>query len=129
VAVVTRRVYISLAFTTILVGLLVHLHGLGLGAIAKDVVGDALYAAMIVWWIGAIAPRWSLALRAASAFVLCAIIETSQLFHTPMIDAVRATRLGHLVLGSGFDARDLVAYAVGVAAAALIDFQLNRKRS
>jgi hypothetical protein len=29
--------------------------------------------------------------------------------------------LGHLVLGSGFDARDLLAYALGVAAAALLE--------
>lgn len=105
------------------------MHGLGFGAIAKDVVGDALYAAMMVWWIGAVAPRWSLVVRAASAFVLCTIIETSQLLHAPMIDAVRATRLGHLVLGSGFDSRDLVAYAVGVAAAGLLELLMRRSRS
>jgi hypothetical protein len=28
---------------------------------------------------------------------------------------------GHLVLGSGFDARDLLAYALGVAGAALLE--------
>ncbi len=34
----------------------------------------------------------------------------------PTLDAWRATTLGHLVLGSGFDPRDLVAYALGVFA-------------
>jgi hypothetical protein len=29
--------------------------------------------------------------------------------------------MGHLVLGSGFDPRDLVAYALGVAGAALLE--------
>jgi hypothetical protein len=35
----------------------------------------------------------------------------------PWLDAVRATRLGHLVLGSDFDGRDLLAYAIGVLGA------------
>jgi hypothetical protein len=34
---------------------------------------------------------------------------------------VRATQVGHLVLGSGFEARDFAAYAVGVALAAVIE--------
>ncbi len=58
---------------------------------------------------------------AALAYALCVVVEVSQLYHAPWIDAVRATRLGHLVLGSGFDARDLLAYAVGVAFALLAE--------
>ena len=34
----------------------------------------------------------------------------SQLYHTPTLDAIRATQAGQLVLGSGFDPRDLAAY-------------------
>ncbi|MGZ8492750.1 MAG: DUF2809 domain-containing protein [Gemmatirosa sp.] len=34
--------------------------------------------------------------------------------------ALRGTRLGHLVLGTDFDARDLLAYAAGVACAAAL---------
>jgi hypothetical protein len=56
------------------------------------------------------------------------------MYHAPWIDALRSTTLVQLVLGSGYDARDLVAYALGVAAAALIEttivsaiHRLNRK--
>jgi hypothetical protein len=35
--------------------------------------------------------------------------------------ATLGTRLGHLLLGSGFDARDLLAYALGIGAAAFVD--------
>ena len=43
------------------------------------------------------------------------------MYHTPAIDAIRATRIGHLVLGSGFDPRDLLAYAIGVIGAVLLE--------
>jgi hypothetical protein len=45
----------------------------------------------------------------------------SQAFHTPWLDAMRANRLGQLVLGSGFDPRDFVAYAIGIVGAACLD--------
>jgi hypothetical protein len=35
----------------------------------------------------------------------------------PGLDAVRRTTVGRLALGSGFNARDLVAYAAGALAA------------
>jgi hypothetical protein len=117
-----RAKYIALAVATIVVGLLVHLHGAeAFGPVAKDVLGDALWAAMITWWVGAVAPRSRLVVRGVAAYAVCAVVEVTQLYHAPMVDAIRATRLGHLVLGSGFEPRDLVAYAAGVAGAALLD--------
>jgi len=106
---------------TILIGLLVHLGGTALGPAARDVAGDALWAAMIAWWIGALAPTARRSARGAAAYAVCVAVEVSQLYHTPLLDAVRATSVGHLVLGSGFDPRDLAAYAVGVAGALLLD--------
>jgi hypothetical protein len=52
------------------------------------------------------------------------VVEVSQLYHAPAIDALRATFVGALVLGSGFDLRDLAAYALGVASALLLDVAL-----
>jgi hypothetical protein len=49
---------------------------------------------------------------------VCFAVETSQLYHGPVIDSIRATLPGHLVLGSNFDPRDLVAYVFGVLGAA-----------
>ncbi len=52
-------------------------------------------------------------------------IEFSQLYHAPWIDAVRATRLGGLVLGFGFLWTDLLCYSVGILIGSLIDSQLK----
>jgi hypothetical protein len=41
---------------------------------------------------------------------------------------VRATTWGHLVLGSGFDARDLASYALGVGGAALLEAVVVARR-
>jgi len=116
-----RAAFIALAGVTIAVGLLVHLRGAALRPAARDVLGDALWAAMIAWWAGALAPNARLAARSAVAYAVCVCVELSQLYHAPALDAVRATLVGRLVLGSGFDPRDLVAYAAGVALAALVE--------
>ena len=116
-----RVVYIALALTTIVVGLLVHLRGGVLGPATQDVLGDALWATMIAWWAGALAPRARLISRSAGVYLFCVCVEVSQLYHTPAVDAIRETRVGHLVLGSGFDPRDLAAYALGVLTAALLE--------
>ena len=117
----TRRLrYLVLAIATIAVGLTVHLGGRVLAPAVRDVLGDALWATMIVWWISAAAPRLPLRTRALAALAFCVAIELSQRYHTPSLDALRRTVPGHLVLGSGYDPRDLVAYAAGVAVAALL---------
>ena len=120
--------YVALALGTIAVGLAVHLHGEALPPAARDVLGDALWAMMIAWWLGAIAPETRLSRRAITALAICFAVELSQLYHAPAIDALRATTLGHLVLGSGFDPRDLVSYAAGVLAAALLEYTVMRYR-
>jgi hypothetical protein len=116
-----RATYVGLALGTIAVGLLVHLWGTWLGRTARDVLGDALWAAMMAWWVGALVPDARLVTRSGLAYAVCVLVEVSQLYQAPWLDAVRAMRVGRLVLGSGFDPRDLVAYAVGVAGAALLE--------
>jgi hypothetical protein len=125
----TRVAYVALAVATVALGLLVHRHGVGLGPAMRDVVGDALWAMMIAWWVGALAPRIQLAVRCAIAYAFCVVIELSQLLQGVALDAVRATALGHLVLGNDFDARDLLAYAIGITGAAIIEFVSRRIRA
>ena len=116
-----RGIYAAAALATIGVGLLVRARGVRLDPIVRDVTGDVLWAAMATWWIGALAPRASLTLRSAAAYAVCAVVEASQLYQAPWLDTVRATRAGQLVLGSGFDPRDFLAYAVGVTVASLLE--------
>jgi hypothetical protein len=46
-----------------------------------------------------------------------------------VLDALRRTTAGHLALGSGFNRRDLAAYAGGVLAAVLLERAIERRRS
>ena len=117
----SRTSYIALALGTVVVGLVVHLTGAGLPPAARDIVGDALWAAMILWWVSALAPDSPLVARAAVALGICFAVEWSQLYQSPGLDAFRRTRIGHLLLGSGFDPRDFAAYSAGVLAASAID--------
>jgi Protein of unknown function (DUF2809) len=125
----TRASYIALALGTIALGLGVHWRGGAIGPTLRDVLGDGLWAAMIAWWVGAVAPGASLRARALWALALCVGVEVSQLYHTTALDALRSTTAGHLVLGSDFDPRDLLAYALGVLVAVSLERALVRRHS
>lgn len=117
----SRALYLALALATIVLGLAVHLGGAMLGPAVRDRLGDALWAAMIVWWLAALTPGARPLPRNIAALAICFVVEFSQLYHATALDAFRNTMVGHLILGSGFDPGDLVAYTVGVLAAAAID--------
>ena len=92
----------------------------------RDILGDALWAMMVAWWMGALAPDMRLGGRAGSRLAFCCAVEFSQLYHAPVLDAVRRTTPGQLVFGSGFDMRDLVAYAMGVLTALMLEWAVRR---
>lgn len=76
---------------------------------------------MVVWLFALVLPRAGTRRLALAALVFAVLIELSQLYRAPWIDAVRASRPGALVLGQGFLWSDLACYAVGVSLAALVD--------
>ena len=115
-----RLRYLVLAIGTIAVGLIVHRAGGMLPPALRDILGDALWAMMIVWWMGAAAPRSRLRTRGVAALAICVAVEISQRYHSPFLDGLRRTLPGHLVLGNGYDPRDLVSYAVGVVVAVVV---------
>jgi hypothetical protein len=115
-----RMRYLALAIGTIAVGVIVHLDGSRLPRVPRDILGDALWAMMIVWWMGVAAPLVRLRTRGLAAFAVCVAVELSQRYHSPFVDALRRTVPGHLVLGSGYEPRDFLAYAVGVTAAVVV---------
>jgi Protein of unknown function (DUF2809) len=124
-----RRRYLALAVGTIAVGLTVLWRGGALSPVVRDVLGDALWAAMVVWGIAVVAPAIRLPWRAAAALAVCYAVEVSQLLRSPALDALRRTIAGHLVLGSGFDPRDFASYTAGVLAAVLLERAIERRRS
>ena len=124
-----RAPFVALAIGTIAIGLGVHWHGDFLGVTLRDIVGDALWAAMIVWWIAAAAPSASVRTRGVAALAICFAVELSQRYHGPTVDALRQTTMGALVLGSDFDPRDLLSYALGVLMATLVAAACSRTSS
>jgi len=116
-----RARYLALAVGTIAIGLAVHWRGGALSPAVRDVLGDALWAAMVTWIIAVVAPAMPWPQRAALAFAICVVVELSQLWHAPVLDSLRMTSVGQLVLGSGFDPRDFLAYAAGIGATILIE--------
>ncbi|MEM1134913.1 MAG: DUF2809 domain-containing protein [Bacteroidota bacterium] len=111
----------------ILIGLVI-----GLGLLSRTTfipefiypyLGDILYALMIFLAIAWLLPKKSSKSIALAALTICIIIEISQLYHAPWIDAIRQTRLGGLTLGFSFLWSDLFAYSAGV----VIGFILEKK--
>lgn len=91
--------------------------------------GDTLWALAAFLGVGLLLPRaatWRVALL---AMAFSALVEVSQLYHAPWIDAIRRTRLGGLVLGFDFVWSDLACYAVGVGLGILIERVGLRDRS
>ncbi|MGJ0389804.1 DUF2809 domain-containing protein [Microbacterium sp. CGR1] len=118
-----RRRLLAAAVLVILAGLAVHV--LGSGPVA-DFTGDALYAVMIYLVIAAVFARAACWVIGAVAVVVCTLIELFQLTGIPAgwAEAFWPVRL---VLGAGFDARDLIAYAVGAITATVCDLVLRRR--
>jgi hypothetical protein len=121
-----RASYLALAIVTIAVGLAIHWHGTSLGPVLRDILGDALWAVMMFWFVSALIPGVRLVGRGVVALCICFAVEAGQRIDSPGLDALRNSTVGHLVLGSGFDPRDFVSYSAGVFAAMLIAYGVAR---
>ncbi len=108
-----------LAVLTVPLGLLTRAD-LPLPTLVATYGGDMLYATLAFFLAALLLPRCPTWRLAALALGFCYAIEVSQLVHVSWLDALRETRPGRLVLGSGFLWSDLVCYAVGVLLGVLV---------
>ncbi|MFO1458361.1 MAG: DUF2809 domain-containing protein [Verrucomicrobiota bacterium] len=90
--------------------------------------GDALWALMVFLGIGFIRPMSPTLQVGLTALGFAWVIEFLQLYHAPWIDGLRATLPGRLILGSTFNAPDLLAYAVGIGVGMWAERACFRKR-
>lgn len=121
-----RAIAIAAALATIALGLASRRYAPALPDFVAAYAGDALWALLVYLLATVIAPSAPIARRAIAALAFAFAIETSQLYHAPWIDGLRANRLGALVLGSGFLWSDLVCYTAGVACGASTEALLTR---
>ena len=118
-----RRIILAvLAVATVVIGLVIHR---STGGVVGDVIGDALYAVLICLLVALIAARRRPLVPALVAFVFCAGVELFQLTGIPREWASVLPPI-RLVLGSGFDGRDIAVYAVAIAMAAFVDLAVSR---
>lgn len=109
-----RIVYLALALIVVTFGLASRRFRSELPTFVGDYSGDVLWALMMYLLVSAVLPRMRIINRGFIALGLAYLVEISQLYHAPWIDAVRQTRLGGLVLGFTFVWSDLACYTVGV---------------
>ena len=96
-------------------GLVWRSHLLPLSPFMSKYGGDALWALLVFFGFGFVFNRISTLRLSGISLCFAWAIEFSQIYHAPWLDAIRATRPGHLVLGSTFNWPDLPAYAFGIA--------------
>lgn len=101
------------ALLVISLGLMSRRHAPALPAFVGSYLGDVLWALMVFLGLGCLWPRARTLSLGLATLLFCYLVEFSQLYQAPWINAVRQTTPGALVLGRGFLWSDLVCYGVG----------------
>jgi hypothetical protein len=115
-----------LFFAVIALGLPTRLWPQTLPPFLVNYGGDALWALAIFLLLGLLFPQARTRRLVLVAFAITWGIEFSELYQADWINAIRATRLGGLILGYTFLPSDLLCYSVGIAAGALLEQVLRR---
>jgi hypothetical protein len=117
-----RLLYLLIIILVIILGLLSRKFSYNFPIIVNDYLGDALWAAMVFYIFAFIFNRKDTLGVALIGLLFCYLIELSQFYHAGWIDSIRATTIGGLVLGFGFLWSDILAYTIGISAAALNEY-------
>ena len=123
-----RRVtYAVLLLITIVLGLAWRMVPFGLSPFWFKYGGSALWAMALYWLIAACLPSLSAMGLAFLAASVAAVVDFSRLWQVPAIDAFRLTLAGRLLLGRYFSLKNIAAYCLAIALAALLDWWLIRQ--
>jgi hypothetical protein len=126
---IRHRAYLVVALvSTIALGLTSRKFPALFPAVLEKYPGDALWAMMVYWLVGLLAPAASVSKIALGALAISYADEISQLYQAPWINHIRATVPGHLILGSHFSWLDMLSYTIGIALVMPIDWRLLRER-
>jgi len=110
----SRSLYVVWIGLTVLVGLASRRWSYLLPALLRKNAGDGLWALMVFLLLGFLWPRRSTVWTASVAMTVSILDEFSQMYHAPWIDGIRATTVGHLILGSDFAWGDILDYLIGI---------------
>lgn len=93
--------------------------------LAKN-AGDILYATMAFWLVVFLFPRLSTLRAALAATLFCFGIESLKFYEAGWMVAIRHSKAGALVFGSGFHVSNLICYLIGVLLAVGIDAAIKQ---
>jgi hypothetical protein len=110
-------------FLVIVLGLVLRRFGyaVDLPFIVVKYGGSALWGAMVYLLVALFVTRSRPAVIAVTALFIAISVELFRLYHTPWLDAFRLTTAGALLLGRVFSLWNMLAYAIGIAAACAFD--------
>ncbi|TWF56517.1 DUF2809 domain-containing protein [Neorhizobium alkalisoli] len=116
------------ALCVILLGLLLRRFGydLGLPFLIVKYGGSILWGAMVFLIVACLAGLRRPIVLVTVALLIAIAVEFSRLYQTPALDAFRLTLAGKLLLGRVFSLWNILAYAIGIALAAVADAMLTR---
>ena len=122
----SRWLIAILALLVIAVGLASRRGLVQFPAVLGNYPGDALWAWVVLLCVAWVRPAIARGRLVGASLVIAFAIEFLQLYQAPWIQALRANKLAYLVLGNGFDPLDLLAYVVGIAIGAAVDWCWQR---
>ena len=96
-------------------------------AIVRPYLGDSLAVVLVYLAIRAVAP-FGARTAVVAAFAIACAIEIGQWFHLADLLGLGHVRIARIVLGTGFDPADFLAYAGGAVAAMIVE-RIRRQRS
>lgn len=120
-----RRNYLLLTFLVIVLGLLSRKMSACTLDFVKMYLGDVLWGMMVYFGCRFLFVNLKKRVSFGIALVFSYLIEISQLYHAPWIDAIRATTLGALILGFGFLWSDIACYTIGIILGVVVDSLLG----
>lgn len=113
-----RGLFALFAVLIMVAGLLSRVHSWSALAIFGKYPGDVLWAQMVYMLVAGCCPRASILRVALISAGLAYADEISQLDQAEWLNALRATTVGHLILGSRFSWLDGLSYTLGIGVCA-----------
>ena len=124
----SRWLIAILALVVIAIGLASRRGLVQFPAVLGNYPGDALWAWVVLLCVAWVRPAITRGRLVGVSLVIAFAIEFLQLYQAPWMQALRANKLAYLVLGNGFDPLDLLAYVVGIALGAAVDWVWQSRR-
>ena len=124
----SRWLIAILALVVIAIGLASRRGLVQFPAVLGNYPGDALWAWVVLLCVAWVRPAITRGRLVGVSLVIAFAIEFLQLYQAPWMQALRANKLAYLVLGNGFDPLDLLAYVMGIALGAAVDWGWQSRR-